>query len=190
MVIADCLGGAPISWGVCEAPGWGRRLDSATVHPHVGTTVETANDVERRLAGSGCEVSVGESIPLRSEEALLDKGIELGVVKQGPQGVPARTRDQRVGVEPFRVEVVNCLAPVTPFGGAHCHGLLAVGRWSELCGLPMLRGRSWPLGAGAQLPCLPTTRSNTAWAKSRQPTMRSWSRSTWPRNCCTEVRHE
>jgi inosose dehydratase len=31
MGIADPLPGAPISWGVCEAPGWGWQLDSATV---------------------------------------------------------------------------------------------------------------------------------------------------------------
>jgi len=31
MTIADRLAGAPISWGVCEVPGWGWQLDSATV---------------------------------------------------------------------------------------------------------------------------------------------------------------
>jgi len=29
--IADRLAGAPISWGVCEVPGWGWQLDPATV---------------------------------------------------------------------------------------------------------------------------------------------------------------
>ena len=29
--IAERLAGAPISWGVCEVPGWGWQLDSATV---------------------------------------------------------------------------------------------------------------------------------------------------------------
>ena len=29
--IADRLAGAPISWGVCEVPGWGWQLDTATV---------------------------------------------------------------------------------------------------------------------------------------------------------------
>jgi inosose dehydratase len=29
--IMDRLAGAPISWGVCEVPGWGWQLDSATV---------------------------------------------------------------------------------------------------------------------------------------------------------------
>jgi 5-dehydro-2-deoxygluconokinase len=72
-----------------------------------------------------CEVAVGESDPDRAAEALLDKGIELAIVKQGPKGVLARTRDQRVEVEPFPVEVVNGLGAGDAFGGALCHGLLA-----------------------------------------------------------------
>jgi len=72
-----------------------------------------------------CEVAVGESDPDRAAEALLDKGIELAIVKQGPKGVLARTRDQRVEVEPFAVEVVNGLGAGDAFGGALCHGLLA-----------------------------------------------------------------
>jgi len=31
MTITERLAGAPISWGVCEVPGWGWQLDSATV---------------------------------------------------------------------------------------------------------------------------------------------------------------
>jgi 5-dehydro-2-deoxygluconokinase len=72
-----------------------------------------------------CEVAVGESDPDRAAEALLDKGIELAVVKQGPKGVLARTRDQRVEVKPFPVEVVNGLGAGDAFGGALCHGLLS-----------------------------------------------------------------
>jgi 5-dehydro-2-deoxygluconokinase len=72
-----------------------------------------------------CEVAVGESDPDRAAEALLDKGIELAVVKQGPRGVLARTRDERVEVEPFPIEVVNGLGAGDAFGGALCHGLLA-----------------------------------------------------------------
>jgi len=72
-----------------------------------------------------CEVAVGESDPDRAAEALLDRGIELAVVKQGPKGVLARTRDQRVEVAPFAVEVVNGLGAGDAFGGALCHGLLA-----------------------------------------------------------------
>jgi len=31
MTVADRLAGAPVSWGVCEVPGWGWQLDSAAV---------------------------------------------------------------------------------------------------------------------------------------------------------------
>ena len=72
-----------------------------------------------------CEVAVGESDPDRAAEALLDKGIELAVVKLGPRGVLARTRDERVEIEPFPVDVVNGLGAGDAFGGALCHGLLA-----------------------------------------------------------------
>jgi 5-dehydro-2-deoxygluconokinase len=72
-----------------------------------------------------CEVAVGESDPDRAAEALLDRGIELAIVKQGPDGVLARTRDERVEAAAFPVEVVNGLGAGDAFGGALCHGLLA-----------------------------------------------------------------
>ena len=72
-----------------------------------------------------CEVAVGETDPDRAAEALLDKGVELAIVKQGPKGVLARTRDERVEVAAFPVEVVNGLGAGDAFGGALCHGLLA-----------------------------------------------------------------
>ncbi len=72
-----------------------------------------------------CEVAVGETDPDRAAEALLNKGVELAIVKQGPKGVLARTRAERVEVEPFHIEVVNGLGAGDAFGGALCHGLLA-----------------------------------------------------------------
>ncbi|WP_328995153.1 5-dehydro-2-deoxygluconokinase [Kribbella sp. NBC_01245] len=72
-----------------------------------------------------CEVAVGETDPDKAALALLDKGLELAVVKQGPKGVLARTRTERVEVPTFEVEVVNGLGAGDAFGGALCHGLLA-----------------------------------------------------------------
>jgi 5-dehydro-2-deoxygluconokinase len=72
-----------------------------------------------------CEVAVAESDPDRAAEALLDRGIELAIVKQGPKGVLARTRDERVEVASFPVKVLNGLGAGDAFGGALCHGLLA-----------------------------------------------------------------
>ena len=72
-----------------------------------------------------CEIAVGESDPSRAADALLDRGVELAVVKQGPRGVLAKTRDETVEVPPFPVSVVNGLGAGDGFGGALCHGLLA-----------------------------------------------------------------
>lgn len=72
-----------------------------------------------------CEVAVGETDPQRAADALLERGVEIAVVKQGPKGVLAATRGERVEVPPFPVEVVNGLGAGDAFGGALCHGLLA-----------------------------------------------------------------
>lgn len=72
-----------------------------------------------------CEIAVGETEPDRAADALLDRGVELAIVKQGPRGVLAKTADERVEVPPHFVEVVNGLGAGDSFGGAVCHGLLA-----------------------------------------------------------------
>ena len=71
-----------------------------------------------------CEVAVGETEPQRAADALLDRGVELAIVKQGPRGVLAKTREETVEVPPYPVEVVNGLGAGDGFGGALCHGLL------------------------------------------------------------------
>ncbi|MDR6868883.1 5-dehydro-2-deoxygluconokinase [Microbacterium resistens] len=72
-----------------------------------------------------CEVAVGETEPERAADALLERGVELAIVKQGPRGVLAKTRDERVEVPPHPVDVVNGLGAGDAFGGALCHGLLS-----------------------------------------------------------------
>lgn len=72
-----------------------------------------------------CEVAVGETEPLRAADALLDRGVELAIVKQGPKGVLAKTREETVEVPPYWVDVVNGLGAGDAFGGALCHGLLS-----------------------------------------------------------------
>jgi 5-dehydro-2-deoxygluconokinase len=88
----------------------------ARVLPHV--TVAVGNREE-------CEVAVGETEPQRAADALLERGLDLAIVKQGPKGVLAATADERVEVPPFPVEVVNGLGAGDAFGGALVHGLLA-----------------------------------------------------------------
>jgi 5-dehydro-2-deoxygluconokinase len=72
-----------------------------------------------------CAVAVGEREPHAALRALLAAGVTLAVVKQGPKGVLAGTRDETVEVPPLPVDVVNGLGAGDGFGGALCHGLLA-----------------------------------------------------------------
>jgi 5-dehydro-2-deoxygluconokinase len=76
-----------------------------------------------------CEVAVGESNPHKAADALLDLGIELAIVKQGPRGVLGKTKHSSVTVPPNEVDVVNGLGAGDAFGGSLIHGLL----------------RNWPL---------------------------------------------
>lgn len=71
-----------------------------------------------------CEIAVGETNPHRAAEALLDLGVELAIVKQGPRGVLGKTRHSSVTVAPNEVDVVNGLGAGDAFGGSLIHGLL------------------------------------------------------------------
>src|SRR5262249_28014072 len=55
------------------------------------------------------EVATGERDPRKAADALLDAGIEVAIVKQGPRGVYARSKTEAVEVPPASVEVVNGL---------------------------------------------------------------------------------
>jgi 5-dehydro-2-deoxygluconokinase len=142
-----------------------------------------------------CEVAVGERDPDRAAEALLDRGIELAVVKQGPQGVLARTRLERVEVAAFPVEMVNGLGAGDAFGGALCHGLLT--------GWPLEQVLRFANVAGAivasRLECstaMPTDRKvegrmdQQLIGELQIPNDELRLRTTWPLDCSTEVRHE
>ena len=76
-----------------------------------------------------CEIAVGEASPHKAADALLDLGVELAIVKQGPRGVLGKTKHSSVTVPPNEVDVVNGLGAGDAFGGSLIHGLL----------------RSWPL---------------------------------------------
>jgi 5-dehydro-2-deoxygluconokinase len=69
--------------------------------------------------------ATGESDPGRGGQALLDLGVELAVIKQGPAGVLGMTAGEAVTVPPVHIEVRNGLGAGDGFGGALCHGLLA-----------------------------------------------------------------
>jgi 5-dehydro-2-deoxygluconokinase len=93
-----------------EAGRWAREaLAHATVA--VGNRDEVA-------------VAVGTRDPHEASAALLDLGVQVAIVKQGPAGVLVRTADSVVEVPPVEVEVVNGLGAGDAFGGALVYGLL------------------------------------------------------------------
>ena len=102
----------PMFWSdESEAGHWGRAaLRQATVA--VGNRDEAA-------------VAVRTRDPYAATAALLELGVQIAVVKCGPEGVIARTRDELIEVEPVPVEVVCGLGAGDAFGGALVYGLLA-----------------------------------------------------------------
>ena len=72
-----------------------------------------------------CDTAVGVREPRAAAAALHDAGIELAVIKRGPDGVLASAKGAEVEVPPVPVEVVNGLGAGDAFGGALCHALLS-----------------------------------------------------------------
>jgi 5-dehydro-2-deoxygluconokinase len=102
----------PVFWASREAA----REQVQAALPHVTVAVGNLDEVD---------TAVGTRDARTAAEALLAVGVELAVVKRGPDGVYARTKDTEVEVPPIQVEVVNGIGAGDGFGGALCHGLLA-----------------------------------------------------------------
>jgi 5-dehydro-2-deoxygluconokinase len=102
----------PMFWSdESEAGHWARAaLKHATVA--VGNRDEVA-------------VAVRTRDPYAASAHLLDLGVQIAIVKRGPEGVLARTHDELVEVPPVPVDVVCGLGAGDAFGGALVHGLLA-----------------------------------------------------------------
>ncbi|MFG3657406.1 5-dehydro-2-deoxygluconokinase [Streptomyces sp. NPDC047706] len=103
----------PVFWRDPEAarPFYAEALKHATVA--VGNLDEV-------------EVATGLREPHAAAAALLDAGVSVAVVKQGPEGVLAvSSAGESVEVPPLPVEVLNGLGAGDAFGGSLCHGLLA-----------------------------------------------------------------
>jgi 5-dehydro-2-deoxygluconokinase len=72
-----------------------------------------------------CEVAVGTADPDLAADRLLERGLEMAVVKLGGEGVLVATASgERVRVDPMPIDVVCGLGAGDAFGGALCHGLL------------------------------------------------------------------
>ena len=71
------------------------------------------------------QTAVATTDPELAVERLLQRGVTIAIVKLGPDGVLAQTRDESVHVKSIPVTVVNGLGAGDGFGGALCHGLLS-----------------------------------------------------------------
>jgi 5-dehydro-2-deoxygluconokinase len=148
----DAISRAGVLWvtgtGLCQEPSRSATLAALQARAKAGVTVldldyrpmfwrsrEEARSWVARALGHAtvavgnldeCETAVGVREPLAAAAALLDAGVELAVVKQGPEGVLAvDSGGNSAEVPPLSVEVVNGLGAGDAFGGALCHGLLA-----------------------------------------------------------------
>ncbi|CAM3315917.1 5-dehydro-2-deoxygluconokinase [Mycobacterium frederiksbergense] len=101
----------PMFWGTPAAAS--EQVQRALGH----VTVAVGNREE-------CEIAVGETSPHKAADALLDLGVELAIVKQGPRGVLGKTKHSSVTVPPNEVDVINGLGAGDAFGGSLIHGLL------------------------------------------------------------------
>lgn len=88
-----------------------------------------------------CRVAVGETDAESAANALLARGVEVAIVKQGPVGILAKTATERIFVPGTPVDVVNGLGAGDAFGGALCHALLQ--------GWPLQRALPFASAAGA-----------------------------------------
>jgi 5-dehydro-2-deoxygluconokinase len=72
-----------------------------------------------------CEVAVGSGDPREAARRLLERGVELAIVKLGAEGVLLAGAEGETVVPPAPIDVLCGLGAGDAFGGALCHGLLS-----------------------------------------------------------------
>jgi 5-dehydro-2-deoxygluconokinase len=72
-----------------------------------------------------CAVAVGTGEPRQAAARLLERGVELAIVKLGADGVLLADRQGERTVAPAPIKVLCGLGAGDAFGGALCHGLLS-----------------------------------------------------------------
>jgi len=145
----DAIARAPLLWttgtGLSEEPS--RTATLAALERARGTVVHDLDhrpmfwpspDEARRWARAAIagarvvvgnreevEMATGERDVDRAADALLALGPDIAIVKLGPAGAMARSRDERVVVPAVKIDVLCGLGAGDAFGGALCHGLLS-----------------------------------------------------------------
>ena len=108
----------PMFWPSPEEGG--REIGAALEH----VTAAIGNRAE-------CEIAVGTGDHEQAAQRLLERGLELAIVKLGGDGVYVATAaGTRALVPPVPIDVVCGLGAGDAFGGALCHALLS--GWDEV----------------------------------------------------------
>lgn len=149
----EAIANVPLFWmtgtGLSDEPSRSATLAALASRPKSGDRITVfdmdfrpmlwkSEDEARRFYGEALEhatvavgnreeveIAVGTDDPLVASERLLEAGVDLAIVKLGPDGVLVRTTDALSEIPPIPVEVVNGLGAGDAFGGALCHGLLS-----------------------------------------------------------------
>lgn len=148
---SDTVQQAALLWfsgtGLCQEPSYTTHVDAVELRARAGHTVfdldwrpmfwEDEALATRRYAEAlqhatvavgnqeECNIAVGEIDPDRAADALLERGVELAIVKQGGSGTLAKTREERVVVPAMHCTVVNGAGAGDAFGGSLVHGLVS-----------------------------------------------------------------
>jgi 5-dehydro-2-deoxygluconokinase len=147
----DEIASVPLFWttgtGLSEEPSRTTTLEALAARPEEAITVHDldyrpmfwGSEAEARELGlralehasvavgneTEAAVVVGERSPSETARALLDLGVELAIVKLGPEGVLGASAEGEVRLPPVQIDVVNGLGAGDAFGGALCHALLS-----------------------------------------------------------------
>jgi 5-dehydro-2-deoxygluconokinase len=153
----EAIGSARIFWttgtGLSDEPSRTATLGALDARGRSGVTIhdldyrevfwagpEEAGEWQRRALQRAtiaignleeCAVAVGEGSAEEMAERIMSLGIEVAIIKKGPEGVSAFHKSGVVTAPAVEVEVVNGLGAGDAFGGAICHGLLSGWDWSD-----------------------------------------------------------
>jgi 5-dehydro-2-deoxygluconokinase len=117
----DLRNGNPVIIDLDLRPGfWASEREAKRVIREVlpGMSVAVGNVSESKFV-------TGVAEPHDAALALLDLGVQLAIVKRGPDGVLAKSKDFEMEASPIAVKIINGIGSGDAFGGALCDGLLA-----------------------------------------------------------------
>ncbi len=98
---------------------WRSRADASA---RIGAAVEYSTVAVGNR--EECAVAVGSEDPYEAARRLLERGVQLAIVKLGGDGVLLASSEEQRLIAPPAIRVLCGLGAGDAFGGALCHGLL------------------------------------------------------------------